>query len=81
MRLPSTSAHLGYQGPPPLYYKGYSYGFRHRRALIDLEKTPFFLKLACNMIRSIIHKRGHLLLVNTDPLCERTMKRMAKITN
>nr|QUQ06879.1 ribosomal protein S2 [Dryopteris crassirhizoma] len=80
-RLPSTSAHPGYQEPPTLYYQRYSYGFRHRRAIIDLEKTPLFLKIACNVIGSIIHKKGHLLLVNTNPLCDNTMKRMARRTN
>lgn len=46
-----------------------------------MEKTLLFLKIACNVIGSIIRKEGHLLLVNTDPLCDDTMKRMARRTN
>lgn len=80
-RLPSTSAHLGYRRPPTPYYKRYSYGFRHGRAIIDLEKTLLFLKIACNVIGSIICKEGHSLLVNTDPLYNNIMKRIAKRTN
>lgn len=80
-RLLSTSAHLGYRRPPTPYYQRYSYGFRHGRAIIDLEKTLLFLKIACNAIGSIIRKEGHLLLVNTDPLHNDIIKRMARRTN
>nr|UQV94642.1 ribosomal protein S subunit 2 [Haplopteris ensiformis]UQV94740.1 ribosomal protein S subunit 2 [Haplopteris ensiformis] len=80
-RMLSMSAHLGFSEPPARYYPIYLNGLRSSRTIIDLNKTLCFMRSACNCIRALVNNKGHLLLVNTDPLCNDIIKQMGKRAN
>ena len=65
-KLLNTNAHLGYRTATS-NFQPYLYGFRNKIAIIDLDSTLTSLRRILFIIKKIIHSRGHLLFVNTNP--------------
>ena len=65
-KLLNTNAHLGYRIATS-NFQPYLYGYRNKIAIIDLDSTLTSLRRILFIIKKIIHSRGHLLFVNTNP--------------
>ncbi|XP_014501623.1 UTP--glucose-1-phosphate uridylyltransferase [Vigna radiata var. radiata] len=76
-KLLSTNAQVG-RRVVAHHFKGYTYGFRNRMAIIDSDKTLICMRSAFNFIASLARHNARFMFINTNPLFDDIFNLMTK---
>ncbi|XP_027904780.1 UTP--glucose-1-phosphate uridylyltransferase-like isoform X2 [Vigna unguiculata] len=76
-KLLSTNAQVG-RRVAAHHFKGYTYGFRNKMAIIDSDKTLICMRSAFNFIASLARHNARFMFINTNPLFDDIFQLMTK---
>ncbi|BAT77440.1 hypothetical protein VIGAN_02001900 [Vigna angularis var. angularis] len=76
-KLLSTNAQVG-RRVAAHHFKGYTYGFRNKMAIIDSDKTLICMRSAFNFIASLARHNARFMFINTNPLFDDIFNLMTK---
>ncbi|KAK7352001.1 hypothetical protein VNO80_17415 [Phaseolus coccineus] len=76
-KLLSTNAQVGRRVAAD-HFKGYTYGFRNKMAIIDSDKTLICMRSAFNFVASLARHNARFMFINTNPLFDDIFNLMTK---
>ncbi|KAL9313529.1 hypothetical protein ACSQ67_018981 [Phaseolus vulgaris] len=76
-KLLSTNAQVG-RRVAAHHFKGYTYGFRNKMAIIDSDKTLICMRSAFNFVASLARHNARFMFINTNPLFDDIFNLMTK---